>query len=119
MGFDKLWGNLSRLGLAPDSYVIWDMTPFSFMVDWFVPIGDILDVFDTSYLTGSYWDITNVTYSLQYTRDLDGYPAKFYTRWTTSSPPELQEFYWFDRPGSSQKVKIFRLLDVASLFIGG
>lgn len=32
-----------RLGLDPSLYNIWDMVPFSFVVDWFVPIGDNLE----------------------------------------------------------------------------
>jgi hypothetical protein len=119
LDLDDLWGKLSQLGLAPDSYVAWDMTPFSFMVDWFIPVGDILNVLDQTVLLQNYWDISSVCYSISYSKEVNGYPAKFYTRWVGSAPSQLNGFYWFDRPRTSDKIRVFRILDAASLFLGG
>lgn len=38
-----IWAKLTQLGLQPDLYNIWDMVPFSFVVDWFLPIGDFFE----------------------------------------------------------------------------
>lgn len=37
---------LSGLGLTNPAYVAWDAVPFSFVVDWFIPIGSYLKSFD-------------------------------------------------------------------------
>jgi hypothetical protein len=119
LDFDDLWGKLSQLGLAPDAYVAWDMTPFSFMVDWFVPVGDVLDVLDQAVLVKDYWNISSICYSLSYNRELNGYKAKFYTRWHSDVPPSLSGYYWLGNDHTSTKVLLYRILDTASLFIGG
>lgn len=43
----------SSLGLTNPAYVAWDAVPFSFVVDWFVPVGSYLRSFD-AYLGFSY-----------------------------------------------------------------
>lgn len=40
---DVLKVSLKSLGLWPDAYTVWDMVPFSFVADWFLPIGDALE----------------------------------------------------------------------------
>lgn len=35
---------LERMGLALDGYNAWDLIPYSFVVDWFLHIGDFLEV---------------------------------------------------------------------------
>lgn len=35
--------DIERLGLALDGYNTWDMIPYSFIVDWFLRIGDLLE----------------------------------------------------------------------------
>lgn len=37
------YSELERLGLALDGYNAWDLIPYSFMVDWFLHIGDLLE----------------------------------------------------------------------------
>jgi len=48
----------SSLGLLNPLYVIWEETPFSFVIDWFAPIGNILNswtaAFGWTYMGGSY-----------------------------------------------------------------
>ncbi|AMQ23534.1 maturation, partial [Leviviridae sp.] len=34
-----------QYGLVPSAYDMWDIIPFSFMVDWFAQLGDILELF--------------------------------------------------------------------------
>lgn len=40
---------LQKLDLALDSSIIWDLTPYSFVLDWILPIGDYLTQMDNFY----------------------------------------------------------------------
>jgi hypothetical protein len=122
---DRILRALSTYGLTPDFYVIWDMIPYSFIVDWFLPVSDILATLDADamYFSGEYYNLENVCFSLSYTRDLvteDGstVKCKCYTRWKGSIPPSLNSLYWLDAPSASSKTVQYRILDAASLFIG-
>lgn len=44
--FDKLIDQFDSLGLFPTYENIWDLLPYSFVVDWFVQIGDLLERVD-------------------------------------------------------------------------
>jgi hypothetical protein len=115
---DEVWRKLQLYGLTPDFYVVWDMIPYSFIVDWLIPVGDMLSVLDANsqWLGGNY-DITDVIYSLSYYHTIEGVEYKSYSRWVGSVPRTLNEFYWFDKPKTSDKVKLYRLLDTGSLLI--
>lgn len=39
----------SNLGLTNPAMVAWDLVPFSFVVDWFLPVGKFLNSFDSHY----------------------------------------------------------------------
>jgi hypothetical protein len=39
--------NLSQLGLTNPATVAWEITPWSFVIDWIIPIGNWLDTLDT------------------------------------------------------------------------
>jgi hypothetical protein len=116
---DRVWRALYTYGLQPNFYVVWDMIPYSFIVDWFIPVGDMASVLDTeaNMLRGQY-DIKDVCFSLSYDRVVDDYSYHCYTRWASPALTALNEFYWFDKPRTSSKVTSYRILDVASLLIG-
>jgi hypothetical protein len=121
----KLWRALDTYGLTPDFYVVWDMTPFSFIADWFLPIGDIASTLDADakYFSGEFYTLSNLCYSLSYTRELHGdgdssVNVKCYTRWAGSVPSSLNSYYWLDAPSASSKTVWYRILDSASLIIG-
>lgn len=38
-----IYNTVERLGLALDAYNLWDMIPYSFMVDWFLHIGNLIE----------------------------------------------------------------------------
>lgn len=40
---NQLSRNLNRLGLVPTPSLAWELIPFSFVVDWFTPVGSILE----------------------------------------------------------------------------
>lgn len=115
----SIWRSLYTYGLQPDFYVIWDMIPYSFIVDWFIPIGDMASVLDAErmYRPGVNYDFKDIVFSLSYDRDFDGYTTHQYTRWLQGSPPELNGLYWFDKEPVSKKVFTYRCLDAASLLI--
>jgi hypothetical protein len=75
---EQMW----ELGFANPRYTAWDMVPFSFMVDWFVPIGSYLEAMDDSvFLNPLYLGLESVTYSIKYETDLTTCRYEIYTRW--------------------------------------
>lgn len=40
------WDGLGRLGLTNPAEVVWELVPFSFVADWFLPIGNYLSYLD-------------------------------------------------------------------------
>lgn len=53
---------LTEFGAAPNLYNLWDLVPFSFVVDWFVGIGDVLEDV-TQYGRCAAYDIQSLTTS--------------------------------------------------------
>lgn len=115
----SIWDNLFILGLSPDFYVFWDSIPLSFVVDWLIPVGDMLHVVDvTKFLSNDKLHIRNVGFSLSYDKRLDGSTIHFYSRWA-NKPIVLDGLYWLDKESSiSGKTKLFRILDGCSLILG-
>lgn len=65
----ELYVLLNNWGLMPDLEMAWDFVPFSFMVDWFISVGDLLDRFD--YIGRSQmYRVLNVTKSIKTSREL-------------------------------------------------
>jgi hypothetical protein len=44
--YKKLYSVLRKIDLWPSLYNIWDLLPYTFVVDWFLPIGDFLEGVD-------------------------------------------------------------------------
>lgn len=116
----KVWHALYEYGLQPNFYVLWDSLPYSFIVDWFLPLGDVAHVADVkaNFSEGVY-DVSKCIVSYEYTKtSASDAPYHCYSRWVTS-PPDLQGFYWFDAADPvTGKVKMFRVLDIMSLVLG-
>jgi hypothetical protein len=113
---EKISTGLYRYGLTPSFYVIWDLIPYSFIVDWFIPIGDTLSAIDKRRMYERTYDMSDIWFSLKYEfQDEDGvYTA--YTRWGSSYLPEFQGYYSLENIGSpSQKTIGYRILDALSL----
>lgn len=66
----ELCYRVERLGLFPNLTSIWDLIPFSFVLDWFISVGDWLEVVDTYQRTLRY-PISSITMSerTEITRD--------------------------------------------------
>lgn len=109
---DKLY----EYGLSPTFYAFWDLIPYSFIVDWIVPVGDVVKVWDSEreYSTEHY-DYDSIVYSLAYTYNRDGITSKQYSRWVGSCPPRLHGYYALETRNPSSKTIAYRVLDLISL----
>ena len=58
-------GTFSRLGITNPALVAWELTPWSFVADWFVPVGDYLSLLDAT--LG--WDFQGGSFSQKTTVD--------------------------------------------------
>jgi hypothetical protein len=80
---EKMW----ELGFANPLYTTWDSVPFSFMVDWFIPVGPYLEAMDDSmFLNSMTLGLQHVIYSVAYTTDLVNIKYEVYTRWNGRAP---------------------------------
>jgi hypothetical protein len=52
------------LGFNNPAKVIWNAIPFSFIADWFLPLGKSLDILAAQPFVGG-WDVYNVTHSIE------------------------------------------------------
>jgi hypothetical protein len=115
----ELYKKFKRLGLAIDPYNAWDMVPFSFVVDWFLPIGDVLEDYSSNWVANTgMFTIRTITTSWKWTDSVsyvDGnISISSYTRWVTSKPPEFESYS--EDPSTGTVIK--RFIDGASLIIG-
>lgn len=113
----KAWRALYTYGLSPNFYVIWDMLPYSFVVDWILPIGDILSAWDAEREFKEYYDVRDVQFSLSYKVQNSLGDISCYSRWLTAMPPELQGWYMLENNPSTKTV-IKRVLDAGALILG-
>lgn len=112
---------LHDTGLELNPYVLWDMIPFSFIADWFVPIGDVLSVkSDAKYYTDQYYDFQSCCFSVKYNmQGVDDSVGTRYYRWY-QGPPYVEGYTWFDEGDKkvSPKTIVKRFLDGGSLAYG-
>jgi hypothetical protein len=113
---DQIWTSLYRYGLSPSFYVVWDMIPYSFIVDWFIPVGDILNGYDKTHMYDRTYDMQNLVFSIKYSCTEDDIEFSAYTRWFKSELPEFQGYYTLENKGTtSSKVIGYRILDAMSI----
>lgn len=117
---DELYHQLCRAGLMVDEYKLWDMIPMSFVVDWFVPIGDLLEDISTHHWTAEYgmFNISTVTTSFKWTDSLltnaGRVDVTYYNRSVTTEPPPFASYR--EDPSTSTVIK--RWVDGGALLIG-
>jgi hypothetical protein len=116
----RIWRSLYTYGLTPSFYAIWDMIPYSFIIDWFLPVGKLAGVLDAERMySDTYYEIENVMFSISYdTLDEVGNSIHAYTRFLSGSPVTLNGFYFFEEDPVSTKVIGYRALDALSLILG-
>lgn len=125
-GLTKALEKSYELGIEPNAYVAWDFIPFSFVVDWFLPIGDALDAYTkASHFVPEFWEYVpeyegySFVYSLRYTRPSQIGPIKVYTRWYESSPPHVEPEFWLHHdPSFKPDVWLKRGIDGVALLHG-
>jgi len=117
--FANVWRALYTYGLQPNFYVVWDMIPYSFVVDWFIPVGNLAAVADArSQYSSTNYNISRIVFSVSYdVKDDDGNIFRQYTRWAQGTPPELNGLYFLETAGPSDRVLGYRILDALSLTI--
>lgn len=112
------FGRLQKYGVAPDLYNIWDMVPYSFVVDWFTDIGSILESISNRQWALHY-KVQSVTLSWKWRTllptDLGLVPFVHYERFVT---PELPPYIPYVRNHVGTRTILFRVLDGISLFVG-
>lgn len=108
---------LHQYGLEVNPYVLWDSIPFSFVADWFLPIGDVAEVMsDKDWYTDDYYDFSWCCLSTEYIMPND--EGKRYHRWY-QNPPLIEGYYWFDdQSKASSKTITKRVLDSGALVYG-
>lgn len=120
---------LDRYGLCPDFYIVWDTIPYSFIIDWFAPIGDMVSRTDAQIRYSKLnYELLYVSYSLAYTaparltRDQQlaygNLNVKCYTRWQESEVPDLCWMYSDMELSTNYWTWTKRGLDVACLLAG-
>lgn len=110
---------LYNLGLAPTLNNIWDMIPFSFIVDWFASVGDVLETVDCALrYNDSYWNFDRIVYSVSMFVESAAYSGisyEYYRRWWETSPPPLTGWVGDYDPSTDTVIK--RTIDTGSLII--
>jgi len=116
----KIWLALTQYGLAPSFYVVWDMIPFSFIADWFLPIQSIVNAWDAQHRVEEFYEIKDINFSLSYDRvgTISVDKTHFYTRWLSETPIPLCGWYFMEGDEVSDKTFGYRILDAASLILG-
>lgn len=114
----RLVDRLTEYGVAPNLYNLWDLVPFSFIADWFIDLGDVLDDI-TAYGRLAAYHIHYVTYSWKWVEEFDrnGSHCKMtvYDRRVSPTAPPYVPYVESEVSGSTQ---IKRMIDTVALFGG-
>lgn len=80
---------LSQLGITNPALVAWELVPFSFVLDWMLPIGDYLDSLDAMLGYGESWTSISQFKRVKWYSNVGAsphnYPSGSYTYITTGS----------------------------------
>lgn len=107
---------LRSMGVYPSLANLWDIVPYSFMVDWFLPVGDLLSELNTREI-GNCFDVQYVVYSSRFEDTIlyDGCPVELigYSRSVSKNPPQLE----LDLEDPSSGTILKRAIDTATIFL--
>jgi hypothetical protein len=82
-GIQDIYFRQSRLGLVNTSN-LWDIVPFSFMVDWFTNLGDFFSALDTKiHLGAGHYEFDNTIMTWSFTQSSQYGPMKAFIRRVT------------------------------------
>jgi hypothetical protein len=117
---------LYRTGMEPNAYVLWDFVPYSFVADWFLPIGDSLNAYVMAdHYSPLYYNYDKLygdyafCYSVKYTvKDPILGPVQVYARWYESSPPNVNAgAFLLSGESASTKTQCWRFVDALCLIL--
>lgn len=121
-GLKGLYTWLYEYGLQPNGYVLWDFCPFSFVLDWFIPVGDSWEVNARYENILDTYDCVACVYSLQYSQDIQTHGVQLnmaaYTRWVEESFPPIDCNFIVNEGSVSSRTFLYRCLDAGSLIYG-
>jgi len=92
----NLLDSIDSIGLLPKLSNIWDLVPFSFVIDWFLGVGDMLERFEVNeflthhkirYVTMSYRKVTDLKISMVGLPILGSIQKVLYHRWVSDQCP--------------------------------
>lgn len=117
---ETLWVKSKLLGLQLNAVNVWDLVPFSFVVDWFLPIEDLLSVADdAATFNETHFVFHSIVFSGKTTKTINtpcgSLHCTYYNRYSLLHPPALQ---YADEDDPSTKTKVFRAMDGVSLVVG-
>lgn len=108
----SLWDMLRAWDLEPSLGHAWDFIPYSFVADWFLPIGNLLETFDYAESIAQL-PIAYVTRSWKYTKDYrlpssvtvvnSTIKVNYYNR-RVSSSPRIPVFSWNPSTGGPSRI---------------
>lgn len=109
-----LSSKIKKYNAMPTLTNVWDMIPYSFVLDWFTDIGDIIQSIDT-WLAEESYPISGVWYSISRSDVTSDTHTREYCRWQ-GSVPNLPSFcYGSDGYVASLKTKAKRCVDAICL----
>lgn len=118
---DRLYTFLDRWGLAPTWENLWDLVPFTFMVDWFTDWADFAHEVHTQKTLEQQYDVTCLVYSWKIRGELDwpGLSGTFtyYKRSVTDTVVLDHDISWYRSDTTANKTWCFRLMDGISMLI--
>lgn len=104
---------LKSVNLRPTLVNVWDVIPYSFVVDWFFKIGPMLEDLQ-KWLDAETLDVSELWYSVFKTSEPGpGILKKEYIRWR-GNPPRMP--YFFSHETSSRTIG-YRIMDAITLFL--
>jgi hypothetical protein len=107
---------LTEYGAAPSLYNLWDLVPFSFIVDWFADIGDMLEDV-TQYGRCAAYDIQSLTTSWKWHDYVEKSHTRarldYYQRWVSPTVPPYIPYT--EQSSASGETIIKRFADTVAL----
>jgi hypothetical protein len=108
-----LQSDLRQFGLELTAYNAWDMVPFSFILDWFLKIGNRLEFYEDRNLALKLVPYEDVWYSVAKQFETDYSVEDYYVRWCGPRPYISPTFVSDGDP--KMKTLIKRAVDVLAL----
>lgn len=118
----RVYTFLDRWGLAPTWENLWDLVPFSFMVDWFTDWTDFAHEVHLNKRAQREYSIQSVVYSTKMTGQLDQDNLRcmfsLYDRNVSNQLVLDNDISWYKDDTTSNKTWIFRVIDGIALLMG-